>query len=281
MGAIVSLAAFTWDETVVPPATRAMWQLQQEAVQHIAKSDQPMAYNVEGKNGKGITETVKINGGYDARTRTLRDVTIVKYSEDPARRGDADLVLHCDEATSQDRRGLDQRGFNWIYRNCHVTYIALDQGHVESQGADLGTLNVLPNGAELGKTFNEIMNTQTADTNRLSFGQLRDEIRSDRAAGRIAEARGKEVDLYGKIALPIASLIFGVVGAALGLNTQRGGGKTVGFGVAIFIVFLYWVFYHSMFVVGKNGGLPPMLASFLADIVGALVGIGLTIRASR
>ena len=35
----------------------------------------------------------------------------------------------------------------------------------------------------------------------------------------------KEVDLYGKIALPMASLVFGIVGAALGLNTQRGGGK--------------------------------------------------------
>jgi lipopolysaccharide export LptBFGC system permease protein LptF len=51
--------------------------------------------------------------------------------------------------------------------------------------------------------------------------------------------------------------------------------------MAIFIVFLYWVFYHSMFVVGKNGGLPPMLASFLADIVGAFVGLVLTVRASR
>ena len=72
-----------------------------------------------------------------------------------------------------------------------------------------------------------------------------------------------------------------MVGAALGLTTKRGGGKTVGFGLAIFIVFLYWVFYHSMFVVGKNGGLPPMLASFLADIVGALVAVVLAFRASR
>ena len=117
------------------------------------------------------------------------------------------------------------------------------------------------------------------DTNRLNFQQLRDEINADRARGE--EARGKEVDLYGKIALPIASLIFGVIGAALGLNTQRGAGKAVGFGMAIFIVFLYWIFYHSMFVVGKNGGLPPILASFLADIVGAIAGLILAARASR
>ena len=51
--------------------------------------------------------------------------------------------------------------------------------------------------------------------------------------------------------------------------------------MAIGIVFLYWVFYHSMFVVGKNGGLPPMLASFAADIVGAAVAVVLAFRASR
>ncbi|HLK55892.1 MAG TPA: LptF/LptG family permease, partial [Chthonomonadaceae bacterium] len=87
--------------------------------------------------------------------------------------------------------------------------------------------------------------------------------------------------LYGKIALPLASLIFGILGAALGCNTQRGGSRTVGFGMAIFIVFLYYVFYRAMFVVGKNGGLAPMLASFLADIIGAIVGLILAIRASR
>lgn len=142
------------------------------------------------------------------------------------------------------------------------------------------TLKVLPDNASIGKSFNEVMNAQVNDANRLSFNQLRLEIERDRAEGRIEEARGEEVDLYGKIALPLASVIFGVVGAALGLNTQRGGSRTVGFGMAIFIVFLYWVFYHAMFVIGKSGGLPPMLASFSADMVGAVVGIWLTLRAS-
>jgi hypothetical protein len=36
-----------------------------------------------------------------------------------------------------------------------------------------------------------------------------------------------------------------------------------------------------MFVVGKNGGLPPALASFLPDIIGVVVGIILAMRASR
>ena len=106
-------------------------------------------------------------------------------------------------------------------------------------------------------------------------------VKQDRKRGRYSEARGKEVNLYGKIALPLAAMIFGLLGAALGCNTQRGGSKTVGFGMAVFIVFLYYVFYRSMWVVGQNGGLPPMLASFLADIVGFTIAVVLAVRASR
>ena len=285
MGALVSVAAFVWNETVVPPATTAMWELKQEAVNHLARSDQPLNYNVERPDGKGVEEVVTVDGGYDARTRTLRNVTIIKYSSDPRYRGAPEVIVHCDHATSAGNEGLDQRGLNWTYYKGYILTLVPDAktGRIDDSfplvfatATSLQAHNVSP-----GKTFEQVMNSEVNDNNRKSFHQLRSEINAERAAGKFAEARGDEVDLYGKIALPLASMIFGVVGAALGLNTQRGGSKTVGFGMAIFIVFLYWVFYHSMFVVGKNGGLPPILASFLADIVGAAVGVVLAVRASR
>ncbi len=284
MGALVSVAAFVWNETVVPPATTAMYNLKQEALNHLAKSDQPLLYNVDRADHRGIEETVKIDGGYDARTRTLRNVNIIKWNPDPRYKGMAEVIVNCDHATSQGRSGLDQRGLNWTYYDGTIVTLIPDSktGRIEdSLPLHFNTVTSLPHNASPAKTFEQVMSAEVTDNNRKSFRQLRTEIAADLAAGNDSDARGKEVDLYGKIALPLASMIFGIVGAALGLNTQRGGSRTVGFGMAIFIVFLYWVFYHSMFVVGKNGGLPPMLASFLADIVGAGVGVILAIRASR
>ncbi|HLH79065.1 MAG TPA: LptF/LptG family permease [Chthonomonas sp.] len=283
VGLLVSIVAFTWNETVVPPATRAMYDLKQEALQHIAKSDEPISYDIKRQDGRGLEESVYVQGGYDARTQTLRDVRIVRYSDDPAMHGAVELIVNCARAQSTDRRGLDQSGLNWTYYDGSWVLLVPDKATgliKDTLVTNFKTLKVLPDNASIGKSFNEVMNAQVNDANRLSFNQLRREIERDRAEGRIEEARGEEVDLYGKIALPLASVIFGVVGAALGLNTQRGGSRTVGFGMAIFIVFLYWVFYHAMFVIGKSGGLPPMLASFSADMVGAAVGIWLTLRAS-
>lgn len=277
MGATVSVLAFVWNDVVVPPATSAFLDLKMEAIKHIRDSDKPLAYTVEAPDGTGVEQFVSVKGGFDARTRTLRRVSIVKYSTDPKRRGEPEAIIYCASAHAEDQKGL-----KWKYYDGYFTVLTPDKS--SEKISDFITqyfeeLETLPREATVGKSFEEVLSSANNDPNRKSFRELRKEIQADIEEGR--DTRGKEVDLYGKIALPLASLIFGVVGAALGLNTQRGGGKTVGFGVAIFIVFLYWVFYHSMFVVGKNGGLPPMLASFLADIVGAVVGVVLAARASR
>lgn len=278
MGLAVSLIAFGWNETVVPPATRAMWDLQKEAVEKLSRSDQPLKYDIERDDGKGVQETVTVNGGYDATTQTARRVGLIKYSNDPQRKGQPEIVIYCARAHFVDQKGLD-----CTYYEGYVTTFARDDktGYTDAQTLNFDELKTSKSVPTLGKNFQDLMKSDVNDANRMSFRALQAEIQQDQAQGRWEAARGKEVDLYGKLALPLASLIFGVVGAALGLNTQRGGGKTVGFGMAIFIVFLYWVFYHSMFVVGKNGGLPPIVASFLADIVGAIVGLFLAARASR
>ncbi len=279
MGALVSVVAFFWNDWVVPPASTAMWDLKTEAVKQLAKSDRPLKFALESKDGSGSLDGyVYVGGGYDARTQTMRRVTIAKYSRDAKRLDQPEVVVYCDRAVFDkgQRKWLYQDGYSLVYTPDKTT------GYIENvMPLYFHELQALPKNVSLGKNFDEMVSSEITDANRKSFGELSREIRDDRQKGRDVEARGKEVDLYGKIALPFASLIFGVVGAALGLNTQRGGGKSVGFGLAIFIVFLYWVFYHSMFVVGKNGAMSPILASFAADIVGAVVGLVLTLRASR
>ena len=280
MGAIVSVLAFLWNDIVVPPASMAYNVIKQQALNNIRPSDKAINYTITGKDGSSVDEYVTVDGGYDARSHTIRRVTIIKYSEDVNRRGQPELILYCDHAQFRDQKGLDATYYNGYYLVLTADPKTGEFNDWITTSFDtLKTLEKLPRHTTLGKSFAGVLSSDITDPNRKSFRSLRQEIQADRKQGE--DTRGKEVDLYGKISLPLASLVIGIVGAALGLNTARGGGKTVGFGVAIFIVFLYWVFYHAMFVVGKNGGLPPMLASFLADIVGAAIGVALMVRASR
>lgn len=276
-GMVVSITAFLWNDNIVPPASTRYWEIKNEAAKNIRSSSKPLTYTMNGPDGDSLERVVSIRSGFDAATRTVKDVSIVQFSNDAARKGQPEIVLFCKRAKVSDNKGMD-----WTYYDGYITTYAPDPKTGKLNDflpVTFKELKLKPHVPSMGKNFDAVLSSEVTDPNRKSFAQLRAEIKEAQERG--VDTRGKEVDLYGKIALPLASLIFGIVGAALGLNTQRGGGKAVGFGVAIFIVFLYWVFYNAMFVVGKNGGLPPMLASFLADIVGAFAGLILAIRASR
>ena len=289
MGACVSVAAFLWNDLVVPPSSAAYYEMYGEVFKHLSKSDKPIYLPFERDDGKGLKMRVDIMGGYDARLKILKNVTITTYSQKPGHTGEPEVILHCKEAEAGSASVID-----WTYRDVDITTWVRedDKGRIE-KAIPLNFEEAKPSATipSINKSFEELIKPEVNDPDRKRFKDLKADIEKLKVEAKgktgadkkefLERTRGMEVDLYGKIALPLASFIFGVVGAALGLNTKRGASRTVGFGMAIFIVFLYWVFYHSMFVVGKNGGLPPMLASFLADIVGGVVGVFLAFRASR
>lgn len=120
----------------------------------------------------------------------------------------------------------------------------------------------------------------------------------DRAISRVAVLRGdlgnlaqeaarsqKEADkylveIYKKYAIPLACLIFVLVGAPLGILVRRGN-----FGVAAVIVLGFYVIYWACLVVGEKladrGVLSPSIAMFLGDIVIGVVGIYLITLVTR
>lgn len=285
MGMLVSVFAFLWNDLVVPPASSAAAMLRRDAVLRRAKSNLPMSFTMTSDEDKTtIARFIKIDHGFDARTNTVRGVTIQQYSTDPAHPGQNEVEIYCDHAIVNGQTGMDWKYYQGYTK---IPFWNKTTGKLESvEVQDFETLEALPKGATIGKSFSEIINLQRVDSDTKSFRELRDEIRIENRKhhgvhGIDKETLGKEVDLYGKIALPLASVIFGLVGAALGISTQRGASRTVGFGMALFIVFIYWVFYRAMFVVGAGGNLPPMFAAFAADIVGLAVGLVLAYRASR
>ena len=274
MGLVVSLITITWNETVVPPATRAYYSLLQHATENIKATDQPLKYDIK-RDDDQIDESVSIAGGYDAKTRTLRKVNILKMSDDKKSIGQPNFNVYAEEAIARDNRGL-----NWTYYDVTVTDLRPLRDRKAAIYMHVDTATTLPaKNVRIGKDFSSVMQQEVTDNRRMTFKQLSEKIGRDRKEGS-ANLGGDEVDLWEKISLPMASLIFGLVGASLGVRPQRGN-KAMGFGIAISIIFIYWVVYHWMYIVGKNGNLPPALASFTADILGLIAAGALVIKARQ
>lgn len=95
--------------------------------------------------------------------------------------------------------------------------------------------------------------------------------------GTLLDAGSYLVEVHKKYALPVACLIFVLVGAPLGALARRGGiGVGVGFSIGFFI--LYWACLIGGEKLADRGITSPWLGMWIANIVLGVLGIYLIIR---
>ena len=102
---------------------------------------------------------------------------------------------------------------------------------------------------------------------------------------RIYEKRGMDAGklwmiLHLRISVPWACLILGIVGAALGSRPQRSG-SSVGLGLSVIIVFVYYVIMSFSKSLGEAEYLPPLFAAWIANAVFLAIGLVLCSRANK
>ncbi len=279
VGAIMSVVAFVWDETIVPPATRQFVRLRAEVLGGLATAGQELFYTVKSSDGNHVARIINVYGGYDQKSNTLRKVMIIEMSHDRASVGEPAFCIYAQRARPNLK---DVSGFDWTFEDGRVNDLRdnperktiVDVHFKEITTKSLQESTGTP--VTMGRTLQGIFRAQKRDNNTMTFHELRDKINEERLAGSL-DTDGDEVDLWGKISTPIASLIFALVGAPLGVRPQRGS-KAIGFGIAIGIIFAYWFLYNWLYQIGKNGGLSPMIASFAPNMIGIVAGIFLVSR---
>jgi lipopolysaccharide export system permease protein len=113
---------------------------------------------------------------------------------------------------------------------------------------------------------------------QMTYRELRSYIQE--AMRRKQPVTSHELTLYHKFSIPFASLVFALIAPALGMRSHRGSGS-IGMGLAILIGFAYYVIYNYLSVVAQQGGLSPLWAAWLPNLVTAVVGVVLVMRVRR
>lgn len=122
--------------------------------------------------------------------------------------------------------------------------------------------------------------SSSEDPDSMSIRQLMSHI-------NLMEAQGANlvplwVSFHLHLAVPWASVVLALIGAALGVRPQRkSGGMGMGFGLSILIVFAYYVVMSMGRALGESGHIPPFLAAWLPNIIFMSCGGFLTTRANR
>ena len=237
---------------------------------------------------QAVIDNAKARGGGSTAGRNAFDVAVTNPSS-------GRMTVHAEGGVSFDDKG---RG---VLNGVTIT-LWDDTKPVVTVAAQtatwkLGTRNWLLDGGVTSFDHNSLVGMRTADTrlqevtlgtpedlralSRPVIEQVTDQLRKRaqvrRKLGQEMDAREAEVEIARRTAFPLATIVFVLLGAPLGLQPRRAG-KSLGFGLSVLLTFGYWSLLQLGMSIGKGGALPPDLAVQLPNIIGVITGIVLIKR---
>lgn len=256
LGFLVSIVAILFNEHVVPWANTAYRNV--------------VYYEIQGNSGAKSQDHIilkDIKDGqiqrllyarrYDADSQSLQSITLQEFDG-------AGKVSHVENAEYAEFTGKE-----WIMHNGML----YDISDGESEHTLRFNTQVLP----INASPRQIVREQK-DPEELTMKELKAQIRIMKT--QYVDTSKLETELYQRITVPMASLIFALVGVPLGLQPTRNS-SSAGFAMSVIIIFFYYALMTMANAIGRSGALSPMLAVWIPNIVGLIAGIFLIRKASR
>ncbi|MFB3904704.1 MAG: LPS export ABC transporter permease LptG [Acidobacteriota bacterium] len=106
------------------------------------------------------------------------------------------------------------------------------------------------------------------------------ELWNDRNRGDVASRRANTVEMYGRVSLPLATMVFGVLAVTLGISRAKSG-RGYGFIVSIVIAFSYFIMFDMGRSLASGGVIPVWVGGWGGDMILAAVAALSFYSASR
>ncbi|MGN0941951.1 MAG: LptF/LptG family permease [Selenomonadaceae bacterium] len=258
LGFFVSIFAVWFNEYVVPWSNVAYKQV--------------LDYEIKGKTAPQSQDHIVIkdieNGEihrlmyarrYDAETQHLEGVSLQLFDK-----GKATHV--------EDAEYAEWQGDRWTMHNGTIYDIPQNQAEAAQHRMNFDT-QVLP----INESPKSIIKAQK-DPDEMTIRELREQIKI--LSAKFVKTRKIETEYYQRFTVPFASFIFALIGVPLGIQPTRSASSR-GFVVSIIIIFIYYALMTTNSALAQGGTLPPMLAVWIPNIIGFIVGMFLMRRAAR
>lgn len=272
---VIAICAFAINETVVPIAAKRSAQLLDQVARQLDGTNyKDTSYPI---TEKGELKAMVVAKDFSPSQGILRGATIIgfkgKESLKEEERGLPSAYLYAEELEFDPKKF--ESGGGWRIR-----------GSATITKADGSEVIVLKDGAwppelpQANFSIGDLLSKGLKSFELLSMRELREIIDKNEAAASIEgaktlspkELRNYEYGYWNKIALPLAALIFGTLGAALGIRNHRTG-TAAGFALAVGIIFAYFTVGNFMNVWALNGAIPAYVASFSPIAIGLVASV--------
>ncbi|HZZ64770.1 MAG TPA: LptF/LptG family permease [Candidatus Baltobacteraceae bacterium] len=196
-----------------------------------------------------------------ANCAALLGVTLVQYD----RSGDPSQIVFADRAVFT--------ADTWTLDNARVYRFQSGGESVTAANTPSLQVSLGENPAEIVK---RVTNNNPEDMNRAEIAQI---IRTGQLSA--SELRKYTMVFQEKLATPFACFVFTLIAVPYGIRAVRGGGSTsLGFGLAVLIVFIYYVVLTIFSYVGEAYVPLAPLAAWMPNIIFTIIGARRLYRAA-
>ena len=259
LGLVVSVCAIAFNEYIVPWANTAY--------------NNVLYYEIQGRTQMKSQDHViikEINEGeiqrlvyarrYEAESETLQGVTMQAFV--------AGKLTHVENAEY-----AEWRNNQWTMYKGILYDISEDDGKQHERHTMHFDKQSLPVTASPKQIVREQKKPE-----ELTMKELKAQI--DIMKSQFVNTTKLETELYQRVSVPMASLIFALIGVPLGLQPTRNS-SSMGFAMSIIIIFLYYSIMTLSNALGRGGIMEPAYAVWIPNIIGLIAGFVLIRRASR
>lgn len=116
--------------------------------------------------------------------------------------------------------------------------------------------------------------------NEMTIAQAKEYLKIIKLSADEKEIRKIKVRIQEKIALPFVCLVFGLIGAAIGIRPQNTN-KATSFGICVGLIFSYYLLSFVSSSMGVWGVLTPFMAAWMPNFLGLGAGTFLLIESSK
>lgn len=255
LGFVVSIFAMLFNEYAVPWANEAYNNVLYYEIQGNT-SPQSQEHIILKEIDKGQIQRLVYARRYDASTNTMQGVTMQDFQEGKVR--------HVENAEY-----AEWQGDSWLMHQGVVYDI--------SDGTAEHTLHFEEQLLPINQSPRQIIREQKKPE-ELTMKELKAQIEIMRS--QYVNTKKLETELHQRFTIPLASLIFTLVGVPLGLRPHRNS-SSVGFAFSIVIIFVYYSLMTMAGAIAQSGAMEPVYAVWIPNLIGLCAGIYLMRRAAR
>lgn len=252
----VSIFSIGFNEYVVPASNQAYADLVRYEIQGNTTPESQDHIIIKQIQDGNIQRLVYARR-YDAETGRLDNLSIQEFEKNK--------MVRVENAEYAQWDTDD----NWVMYN-GVLY---DLSQPDTERMMKFDSQVLP----INQNPNQIIRSQKKP-DEMSIKELNEQI--DIMKSQYVDTRKIETELYQRFTVPMASLMFALIGAPLGIQPNRSS-SSIGFGISIIIIFIYYTLMTLAGAIGQSSFIPPAIAVWIPNIVTLIVGCYLIRKESK